>query len=243
MKKFRQSPGDWKCPDEDCGNINFSKRLECNRCGKDKPYVQEKKKDGKVGQKFAIRSNGLFSAEDWQCKGCGNINWAKRNTCNVCNKNRFEKPENRTGIGGGYCERDDNVEYNNHDDTMDTYDEFGLIKKKYRKKDDAPVVVNDMKRNEDIPSESEHSSNMGDYDFDDMSESDTETEKIKETDESVVVETKKIQSATQDFPKTSESTEKDFQECRLNDTHTRSRSRSPLMQRETLNMDSEKQKC
>ena len=29
--------GDWLCPNEACGNVNFSYRDECNRCGVDKP--------------------------------------------------------------------------------------------------------------------------------------------------------------------------------------------------------------
>lgn len=29
--------GDWKCPNPDCGNTNFSWRQQCNRCNEDKP--------------------------------------------------------------------------------------------------------------------------------------------------------------------------------------------------------------
>lgn len=43
QKRFRAGPpkagidGNWACPNESCGNINFSHRDKCNRCQIDKP--------------------------------------------------------------------------------------------------------------------------------------------------------------------------------------------------------------
>ncbi|TYG73753.1 hypothetical protein ES288_D04G127100v1 [Gossypium darwinii] len=31
---------------------------------------------------------GLFGPNDWPCPMCGNINWAKRMKCNICNTNK-----------------------------------------------------------------------------------------------------------------------------------------------------------
>ena len=36
---------------------------------------------------------------------CGNINWERRDTCNVCNTLKPTLQEQRTGRGGGYNER------------------------------------------------------------------------------------------------------------------------------------------
>ena len=42
---------------------------------------------------------------------CGNVNWARRGDCNMCQTPKFGVQEERTGLGGGFNERD-NVEYN-----------------------------------------------------------------------------------------------------------------------------------
>ena len=55
------------------------------------------------------------------------MNWAKRNTCNVCNAKRYGDTEQRTGLGGGYNDRQ-NVEYKDRKDE-DEFDEFGRKKK------------------------------------------------------------------------------------------------------------------
>lgn len=59
---------------------------------------------------MARNSKGLFSAEDWQCMMCSNINWARRDTCNQCGHPKEGKSEERHGVGGGFKEND-NVQY------------------------------------------------------------------------------------------------------------------------------------
>ncbi|KAK3727875.1 hypothetical protein QZH41_010603 [Actinostola sp. cb2023] len=113
--RLKVSDGDWVCGDENCANVNFARRTSCNRCGKGKGKVKAKvdtiKLSGmKVGRQGASKSGGLFSEEDWICSKCGNVNWARRNQCNMCNNLKFSKVEARTGHGGGYNERG-TVEY------------------------------------------------------------------------------------------------------------------------------------
>nr|2K1P_A Chain A, Zinc finger Ran-binding domain-containing protein 2 [Homo sapiens]3G9Y_A Chain A, Zinc finger Ran-binding domain-containing protein 2 [Homo sapiens] len=31
------------------------------------------------------------SANDWQCKTCSNVNWARRSECNMCNTPKYAK--------------------------------------------------------------------------------------------------------------------------------------------------------
>ncbi|XP_011314629.1 zinc finger Ran-binding domain-containing protein 2 [Fopius arisanus] len=127
----RINDGDWVCPDSQCANINFARRSSCNRCGKDRGESSKKKKLGQeIGKVAAEKSRGLFSADDWQCSKCGNVNWARRQQCNMCNAPKFGEVEERTGYGGGYNDRGV-VEYKERrNDDDDEYDEFGRRKKK-----------------------------------------------------------------------------------------------------------------
>ncbi|KAM7012102.1 LOW QUALITY PROTEIN: zinc finger Ran-binding domain-containing protein 2 [Tautogolabrus adspersus] len=134
-KSFRVSDGDWICPDKKCGNVNFARRTSCNRCGREKTTEAKMMKAGgtEIGKTLAEKSRGLFSANDWQCKTCGNVNWARRSECNMCNTPKYAKLEERTGYGGGFNERE-NVEYIEREESDGEYDEFGRKKKKFRGK-------------------------------------------------------------------------------------------------------------
>ncbi|KAG7269285.1 hypothetical protein CRUP_027280 [Coryphaenoides rupestris] len=123
-KSFRVSDGDWICPDKKCGNVNFARRTSCNRCGREKTTEAKMMKAGgtEIGKTLAEKSRGLFSANDWQCKTCGNVNWARRSECNMCNTPKYAKLEERTGYGGGFNERE-NVEYIEREESDGEYDE------------------------------------------------------------------------------------------------------------------------
>ncbi|KAG4973688.1 hypothetical protein AAZX31_11G102100 [Glycine max] len=150
--KAWQQDGDWLCLNTSCSNVNFAFRGACNRCGTARPAGasgisgaggrgkgRAAQESGGIGRPAG---GGLFGPNDWPCPMCGNINWAKRTKCNICNTNKPGHNEGgvRGGRGGGYKELDEEeIEETRRrrreaEDDGELYDEFGNLKKKFRAK-------------------------------------------------------------------------------------------------------------
>ncbi|KAK4261948.1 hypothetical protein QN277_004876 [Acacia crassicarpa] len=150
--KAWQQEGDWLCLNTSCSNVNFAFRGACNRCGSARPAGAAGvagaggRGRGRTGQDSGgigrPVGGGLFGPNDWPCPMCGNINWAKRTKCNICNTNKPGHNEGgvRGGRAGGYKELDEEeIEETKRrrreaEDDGELYDEFGNLKKKFRAK-------------------------------------------------------------------------------------------------------------
>jgi hypothetical protein len=81
--------GDWDCPN--CGDIVYSTRNECRKCKTSKPDHL-----GPIvnNPNFSKPMNGGLGpsrrAGDWDCTGCGDVQYASRTECRKC---RTAKPE------------------------------------------------------------------------------------------------------------------------------------------------------
>lgn len=66
--------GDWKCPNPECGNTNFSWRTECNRCNQERPEgMGGSEPPGEL--KFVNREtfSCVFLLPDWLCSKCVSV--------------------------------------------------------------------------------------------------------------------------------------------------------------------------
>ncbi|KAJ6690011.1 hypothetical protein OIU85_006311 [Salix viminalis] len=86
---------------------NFAFRGVCNRCASARPSGPFGSGAGAVGH-----GRGRVANDSGVPGRCGNINWAKRTECNVCNTNKPGHNEGgvRGGRGGGYKEPEEELD-------------------------------------------------------------------------------------------------------------------------------------
>merc|ERR1712216_715012 len=84
-------PGDWICPS--CGNHNYASKVACNKCGMPKAADMQSQILTSVAQAWmgqqgwggGVSTSGQqMRPGDWECKACGNVNYASREVCNKC---------------------------------------------------------------------------------------------------------------------------------------------------------------
>lgn len=89
---------------------------------------------GREEMDFSKAPPGLFKSSDWNCPSCGNVNWERREFCNMCGG---KKPtlagsgEAREGLGGGFLERQERGAISQAVEVgEDGFDDFGRKKAK-----------------------------------------------------------------------------------------------------------------
>jgi|EP00670_Eutreptiella_braarudii_P001237 uncharacterized OB-fold protein len=75
-------PGDWCCPSQACGHLNFAKRTECQVCKTPKNFTGPR--GGPYGMTGMTGSPLGGYSPDWKCLQCDNINFARRTECKQC---------------------------------------------------------------------------------------------------------------------------------------------------------------
>lgn len=77
-------PGDWIC--SGCGNVNFSRREDCNKCGA----------SGKGAKRLGMKQG------DWICPTCGDLVFASKPMCTMCGNTRPEEGDSSNATSKRY---------------------------------------------------------------------------------------------------------------------------------------------
>jgi len=101
-KTVNARPGDWFCPNRQCGDLQFERNMSCRRCGTPKPGMMGGMMGGGMmgggmvgggcgrGMGMGMLGMGMGGCNanmrpgDWICSSCQDVQFAKNEVCRKC---------------------------------------------------------------------------------------------------------------------------------------------------------------
>lgn len=108
-KRYIFKVGDWTCPNPECKNINFSRRIKCNRCGAPKPqddFIGKPKKRYGSGNYYSRSHSGSSDRDKHHHHHHSRKRSYSRSDSNLRNPRQLQNPSFLGGPPGLFKEGD-----------------------------------------------------------------------------------------------------------------------------------------